>query len=131
MALRNSNIVNKLKESFMESIKDKLLYIDYSKEEKENYIKEKYSLSDVYNFDKELSSRIKALAVLENNPDNYNEYSNEEKQKHNEQIYSMYQKIKSEEVYTGSDIMALSCQLYYEYHLIDENIEKYYKIIYK
>ena len=130
MALRNSNIVNKLKESFMESIKDKLLYIDYSKEEKENYIKEKYSLSDIYNFDKELSNKIKALAVLESNPDNYNEYSSEEKQEHNEQVYSMYQKIKSEEVYTGSDIMALSCQLYYEYHLIDENLEKYYKIIY-
>ena len=130
MALRNSNIVNKLKESFMNSVKDNLLYLDYSKEEKENYLKEKYNLSDVYNFDKELSNKIKALAVLESNPDNYNEYSSEEKQEHNEQVYSMYQKIKSEEVYTGSDIMALSCQLYYEYHLIDENLEKYYKIIY-
>ena len=65
MALRNSNIVNKLKESFMNSIKDNLLYLDYSKEEKENYIKEKYNLSDVYNFDKELSNKIKAFAVLE------------------------------------------------------------------
>ncbi len=130
MALRNSNIVNKLKESFMNSIKDKILYLNYSKDEKENYIKEKYNLSDVYNFDKELSNKIKALAILESNPEKYNEYSNEEKQKHNEQVYSMYQKIKSEEVYTGSDIMALSYQLYYEYHFIDENLEKYYKIIY-
>lgn len=130
MALRNSNIVNKLKESFMESIKDKLLYIDYSKEEKENYIKEKYNLSDIYNFDKELSNKIKALAVLESNPDNYNEYSEEEKREHNLKIYSMNEKIKSEKVFIGSDIMALSCQLYYEYHLIDKNLEKYYKIIY-
>ena len=130
MVLRNSNIIVKLKETFIRTVEDKILYLDFSKEEKENYLKEKYNLSNVYNFDKELSNKIKALAILESNPDNYNEYSSEEKQKHNEQVYSMYQRIKSEEVYTGSDIRALSCQLYYEYHLIDENLEKYYKIIY-
>lgn len=130
MALRNSNIVNKLKESFINEVKDRISYVDFSKEEKENYIKEKYNLSDVYNFYKELSNKIKRLAILENYPDNYKEYSEEEKHEHNLKIYSMKEKIKSEEVFTGSDIMAFSCQLYYEYHLIDENIEKYYKIIY-
>ena len=129
MALSDSNIIEKLKKTFILTVEDTFSHSNQFKEGNKNYILEKYNISSLLNFDKQLSDKIKALSILETSPDDYEKYTEEEKRKHNEKIFSMNGKIKSEEVFTGGNILDLAHQLYYEYRLIDEKFELYYKII--
>ena len=130
MALSDSNIIEKLSKAFMLAVEDAFQHLNQSKEDNESYILKKYNISSILNFDIQLSDKIKALSILETSPDDYKKYTEEEKRKHNEKIFSMNGKIKSEEVFTGSNILDLAHQLYYEYRLIDEKFEPYYKIVY-
>lgn len=129
MVLSDSNIIEKLKKAFMLAIENGGLYLNQSQESKEDYIVKKYNVSSILNFDKKISDKIKTLSILETSPDNYEKYTKEEKRKHNEKIFSMNEKIKSEEVFTGGNILDLAHQLYYESRLIDSKFELHYKII--
>ena len=129
MTLSGSNIIEKLKSSFIETIKDSIYLLNVSNDEKEKYILSKYQIVNTLNFDKQLLNNVKQLAVLENYPIDYEKYSQEDKNKHNEKIYSMSTKIKSEDVFTGHNILELAHQFYYEQHLLDSSNELYYKIV--
>ncbi len=129
MALSNSNIIQKLETSFIETIKNSLNLLDLSKEEKEKYILSKYKTGSTLNYDKVLLEDIRQLTILEHHPKDYEKFSSEEKRTHNEKIYAMNSKIKSEEVFTGHNILELAHQFYYEQHLLDSSNELYYKII--
>lgn len=129
MVLSDSNIIEKLRKAFMLTVEDAFPHSNQSEEDNESYILKKYNISSILNFDKQLSDKIKALSILETSPDDYEKYTEEEIIKHNEKIFSMNEKIKSEEVFAGGNILDLAHQLYYEYRLIDEKFELYYKII--
>ena len=93
MALSNSNIIQKLETSFIETIKNSLNLLDLSKEEKEKYILSKYKTGSTLNYDKVLLEDIRQLTILEHHPKDYEKFSSEEKRTHNEKIYAMNSKI--------------------------------------